>query len=79
MLIEIEDLLARCAVELGVLADVFVEALQVGEALLLGDDQHLHVEFFHLLEAHLVNLLGREIRGGHLAHGELIASIAVGQ
>jgi hypothetical protein len=79
VLIEVENLLARSAVELGVVANVLVESLQVGEALLLGNDQHLRVEIGNLLEPHLVNLLGLKIGGRHLADGELVAGVAVGQ
>ena len=73
-------MLARCAVQLGVLPNVFVEALEVGEALRLGDGQHLGVEFGHLLQAHLVDLLGRVARWSSAdLIAELVARVAVGQ
>ena len=79
MLVQVENLLARSAVQLGVLADVLVEALQIGETLLLGDHQHLGVDIVHLLQAHLVDLLRLKPGGGHAPDGVLIAGIAVGQ
>ncbi len=79
VLIQIENLLTRGSVQLGVLADMFVEALQIGETLLLRYDQHPRLDVVHLLQPHLVNLLRQKFGGGHAPDIELISCVAVGQ
>jgi hypothetical protein len=66
-------------VQLGVLADVFIEALQIGETLLLRDDQHLRLDVGHLPQTHLVNMFRQKCGGGHPPDFKLIPRIALGQ
>ena len=65
--VEVEDLLARLGVQLGVLLDRGVQALEIAEAELLRDLQHLPLDARHLAQAELVDLLRGEVRGGRAA------------
>ena len=56
-----------------------LEALQILEAKLLGDDLHLSFILFHLVEADLVNLVRGQIRGRCAAYEELVVLCPVGQ
>ena len=71
--------MTRLGVQFWILPDVLVERFQIAESLRLGDGQHLSFDFRHTLQAQLVNLVGSEIGGGLVTHGETIARFSVGQ
>ncbi len=79
VLIEVENLLARFAVQVRIVADVVVEAGQILVAERLRELQHVGFNLGHLLHAHRVDLLRSQVGGGLLAHREAIAFGAVGQ
>ena len=71
--IEVENLLARFAVQVRIVPDVVVETGQVLIPERLRQLQHLGFNLGYLLHAHRMNLLRRQVGGGLLAHREAIA------
>src|SRR3974377_1194325 len=63
----------------GVLPDVRVERLEVGETLLAGELQHLALDLGDAFQPELMDLLCRTVRGRLLPHSEAISRVAVGQ
>ncbi len=64
---------------LGLVFEVAWKSLEILEAELLRDGEHLGFVFLHFVEADLVNLVGGEIGGGGAANEELVVLCAVGK
>src|SRR6202046_1260483 len=77
--VEVENLLAGSGVEAAVIFDVIVEGSEIFEAEFVRESEHLGFGLVHLLEADFVNLLGRQIGGGHRANFEAVARGSVGK
>jgi hypothetical protein len=66
-------------VQLGIGLQAFAEALQILEAELLRDGQHLGFVFLHFVQSDLVNLLGGQVGGRGLLDQKLVVLFSVGQ
>ena len=66
----VDDLLLAGGLPLGIAVDGGAEGGEVFVALLVGEVGHGGGDARDFLEADVVNLLGREVGGGHLLDGE---------
>ena len=65
--------------EFGIGLQTCVEALEIGEAKLVGDRQHLAFVLFHFIETDLVDLVGGEIGRRCAADDKLVVLCSIGQ
>src|SRR5271165_1989565 len=77
--IEVQNLLSRLRIQLGVRLDRLTERLQVLKSQAIGDCQLLLLNLRDLLQSDLVNFLRRLVRGGGMSYPEGINRIAVGE
>ena len=77
--VQVEDLFARMGVEFGIGVDGCFETLHVFVAELVHHGEHVCFDFFHLVQAELMNFFGRQIGGGAFFHAEGIPCGAVGE
>ncbi len=79
LLVGVDDVVTRLRAKVGVLLDGGVERLQITEALLLRDLQHLRLEARHLAQADVVDLVGREARGRAALRCRRVSPRALGE
>ena len=77
--IRVEQRIGRSRVQLGIRLQAFAETLQVLEAELLRDGQHLGFVFLHFVQADLVNLVRGQVGGRGLLDQKLVVLLSVGQ
>src|SRR6266567_2804961 len=76
-LVKAHDLLATSAVKRTVLADRFMEAIEILEAHLLSDHEHFFFDARNFTKPNLVDLFRRHARGRHIVYGLSIALISL--